>query len=100
MKVSQIEFPKEIATRLNNKIRQSIKIEYFNGNKVDIDKFNLSILQPHKILFKKDEKIVIVYITENISVKNTKYNFFVNTICDNSKHSLNNIINIINTNMG
>ncbi len=100
MKVNQIDFPKEIATRLNDKIKQTIKIEYFNGNKVDIDKFNLSILQPHKILFKKEGRFIIVYITENISVKNTKYNFFVNSICDNSKHSLNNIINLVNKNMG
>ena len=100
MKVNQIDFPKEIATRLNDKIKQTIKIEYFNGNKVDIDKFNLSILQPHKILFEKEGRFIIVYITENISVKNTKYNFFVNSICDNSKHSLNNIINLVNKNMG
>ena len=100
MKVEKIQFPKEIENRLNNKIRQSIKIKYFNGNMVNIDKFNLSILQPHKVLFKKGEKFIIVYITENLSSKNTKYNFFVNAICDNSKHSLNNIINLINTNMG
>ena len=100
MKVESIEFPKEIENRLNKRIRQSIKIEYFNGNIVNIDKFNLSILQPHKILFKKDERFIVVYITENEIVKNTKYNFFVNAICDNSKHSLNNIINLINTNMG
>ena len=100
MKVEKIQFPKEIENRLNNKIRQSIKIKYFNGNMVNIDKFNLSILQPHKVLFKKDKKIIIVYITENLSVKNTKYNFFVNAICDNTNHSLNNIINLINTNMG
>ena len=100
MKVESIEFPKEIENRLNNKIRQSIKIKYFNGGIVNIDKFNLSILQPHKVLFKKDGRFIIVYITENISVKNTKYNFFVNAICDNTKHTLNNIINLVNTNMG
>ena len=100
MNIEKMQFPKEIANRLNNKIRQTIKIEYFDGNKVNIDKFNLSILQPHKILFKKGEKFIVVYITENEIVKNTKYNFFVNAICDNSKHSLNNIINLINTNMG
>ena len=100
MKVEKMQFPKEIENRLNSKIRQSIKIEYFNGIIVNIDKFNLSILQPHKILFKKEGRFIIVYITENISVKNTKYNFFVNSICDNSKHSLNNIINLVNKNMG
>lgn len=99
MNIEKIEFPKEIANRLNAKIRQSIKIEYCSGAYVNIDKFNLSILEPHKVILKKGKRVVIVYITENNLVKKSKYNFFINAICEESKHSLNSLINLINTNM-
>ena len=99
MNIKKVEFPKEIANRLNNRIRQSIKIEYYGGAFVELDKFNLSVLQPHKVLFRKDKRFIIVYIIENEIAKNGRYNYFLNSISKESKHTLNNIINLINANM-
>ena len=99
MTIKKIEFPKEVEARLKAKIKQSISVEYFNGSRVDVDKFNLEIVEPHKILFKKGNNIIIVYITENERANNGRYNFFINSICDEARHSLNSLINLINANL-
>ena len=66
MNIEKMEFPKEIANRLNSKIRQSIKIECFGGARISVDKFNLSILEPHKVVLTKKKHFVVVYILQRI----------------------------------
>lgn len=99
MKIDKLEFPKEIQTRFEKKIKQSIKMTFYNGATINVDSFNLTILEPYKVVFKSKNKVILVFITENTLTGGSRYNFFANVISKDSKHSFNNIINIINAHL-
>lgn len=100
MNIEKLEFPSEIENTLRKRIRQTIKMTFYAGAKINVNTFNLAILETYKILFKKGQKIILVYITENTKdLSKGRYNYFINAIAKETKHSLNQLINIVNNNL-
>ena len=62
-KKKKLKFPAKIKSDIERYLtRKNLEITYFEGYMMELDKANISNISPHKILFKKEDKeLVILY---------------------------------------
>lgn len=64
--IEQLNFPCDIKNKLKMKVGTSnLDIKYIDGHIIKIDKTNLSITEPHKIIVKNNSNTLIAYFYED-----------------------------------
>lgn len=89
--IETLTFPCEIKQKLKMKASfGNLNIKFINGHIIKIDKTNLSIQEPHKIIITNKQNILVAYIyndsneiylpNHNIIISFTKYTEIINAI--------------------
>lgn len=64
--IENLIFPSELKDKLNMKVGKSnLDISFINGHIINIDKTNLSITEPHKIIVNNKSNTLIAYVYED-----------------------------------
>ena len=64
--IESLIFPSELKNKLNMKVGKSnLDISFINGHIINIDKTNLSITEPHKIIVNNKINTLIAYVYDN-----------------------------------
>ena len=64
--IESLIFPSELKNKLNMKVGKSnLDISFINGHIINIDKTNLSITEPHKIIVTNKINTLIAYVYDN-----------------------------------
>ena len=64
--IESLIFPSELKNKLNMKVGKSnLDISFINGHIINIDKTNLSITEPHKIIVNNNVNTLIAYVYDN-----------------------------------
>lgn len=92
------EFPMEIQKIITRRLKESVKVTFYNGATVSNSLFNFTIVEPFKILFqnRRKTKFIVVYIIETINNEKAKYEYFIDSIAEKNKKSMTAIANIVN----
>lgn len=64
MIVNKKEFPAELKSKIINKTNKKIKISFFDGSNITNHIFNMSMLEPYKIVFSYKNKHVVAFVVE------------------------------------
>ena len=91
---NKLEFPKELKRKIISRVNKKVNIIFYDGADIKTELFNISILEPFKIWFSFKGKNINVYIVEK---ENSVYDFFVNSIKIQNKHSMTSLISFINS---
>lgn len=93
---SIIEFPKELERKFVSKVNNKVKITFCGGAYITNEIFNLTILEPYKIIFSYKKKTIIAFVVERIDNNKKIYDFFVGSIEKQNKQTMTNLIAFIN----
>jgi len=64
--IESLIFPSELKNKLNMKVgKGNLDISFINGHVINIDKTNLSITEPHKIIVNNNVNTLIAYVYDN-----------------------------------
>ena len=64
--IETLIFPSELKNKLSMKVGKSnLNISFINGHAITIDKTNLSITEPHKIIVNNNVNTLIAYVYDN-----------------------------------
>ena len=64
--IEYLIFPCELKNKLKMKVgMNNLVIDFIDGHIISIDKTNLSIIEPHKIIVKNKEKTLIAYFYDD-----------------------------------
>ena len=89
--ITELPFPCEIKNKIKMKVSTgNLEINFFPGHLIKIDNTNISIEEPHRIIVKKDNMILLamfynnedkIYLpNNNIIITLTKYISILNSI--------------------
>lgn len=89
--IENLEFPCEIKKKLKMKVSMgNLEVEFIDGHLIKLDKTNLSVQEPHKIIVsnKKNTLVALLYEnedkiylpSENAIISITKYISILNTM--------------------
>ena len=68
MTIENLIFPSELKDKLKMKVGKSnLKISYIEGHIIKIDKTNLSITEPHKIIVNNNTNTLIAYVYDDVN---------------------------------
>ena len=66
--IENLIFPSELKDKLKMKVGKSnLKINYIEGHIIKIDKTNLSITAPHKIIVNNNTNTLIAYVYDDVN---------------------------------
>lgn len=66
--IENLIFPSELKDKLKIKVGKSnLKISYIEGHIIKIDKTNLSITEPHKIIVNNNTNTLIAYVYDDVN---------------------------------
>ena len=66
--IENLIFPSELKDKLKMKVGKSnLKISYIAGHIIKIDKTNLSITEPHKIIVNNNINTLIAYVYDDVN---------------------------------
>lgn len=66
--IENLIFPSELKDKLKMKVGKSnLKISYIEGHIIKIDKTNLSITEPHKIIVNNNTNTLIAYVYDDVN---------------------------------
>jgi len=66
--IENLIFPSKLKDKLKTKVGKSnIKISYIEGHIIKIDKTNLSITEPHKIIVNNNTNTLIAYVYDDVN---------------------------------
>ena len=57
-----IQFPSDLRNKLTRGINKPIKATFYNGSNITTDRFNISLIEPFKVVFARKDKHVVVFI--------------------------------------
>lgn len=64
--IENLIFPCELKNKLRMKAgMNNLVVDFIDGHIISIDKTNLSIIEPHKIIVKNKEKILVAYLYDD-----------------------------------
>jgi len=64
--IENLEFPYELKQKIKRKVNMSnLELKFISGNLIKVNKTNLTITEPHKIIVKNSNSLLIVYIYDN-----------------------------------
>lgn len=73
--IQNLEFPSELKNKLKIKVNNNkLKIDYMPGNIINLDKTNLSVTEPHRIIVTSENKTLIALVYENANKVYLPYN--------------------------
>ena len=77
--IENLIFPSELKDKLKMKVSMSnLKISYIEGHIIKIDKTNLSITEPHKIIVNNNINTLIAYVYDDVNkIYLTNYNAII-----------------------
>lgn len=93
-----LTFPTTIEYTIKHKTNKSIDITFYGGTLIQNNIFNLSFIEPFKIVFvnKKKRKNVICFMINSVVNDKNKYDFYIGSIEKENKRSLTSILNFVN----
>ena len=66
--IETLIFPSELKNKLSMKVGKSnLNISFINGHAITIDKTNLSITEPHKIIVNNNTNTLIAYVYDDVN---------------------------------
>lgn len=90
------EFPNDLKKKIISKVNKKIKIIFYDGADIKNDIFNLSILEPCKIIFNHDKNNIVVYVIEKeVNV----YEYFIGSVKKQNKSTVTNLIGFVNNSL-
>lgn len=90
-------FPSELKRKLLSKVSNKIKILFYDGAYITSDLFNLSILEPYKIVFACKSNTINVFVVDKMENDKNIYDFFVGSIQRENKYTMTSLIALINS---
>ena len=88
--ITELPFPCEIKNKIKMKVSTgNLEINFLSGHLIKIDNTNISIEEPHRIIVKKDNMILLamlynnedkIYLPNNIIITLTKYISILNSM--------------------
>lgn len=73
--IQNLEFPSELKSKLKIKVNNNkLKINFIPGHIINVDKTNLSVTEPHKIIVTSENKTLIALLYENTNKVYLPYN--------------------------
>lgn len=89
--ITELPFPCEIKNKIKMKVSTgNLEINFLSGHLIKIDNTNISIEEPHRIIVKKDNMVLLamlynnedkIYLpNNNIIITLTKYIFILNSM--------------------
>lgn len=64
--VESLVFPYELEQKIKKKVSMSnLEVEFISGNLIKVNKTNLTITEPHKLIVKNNTSLLIAYIYDN-----------------------------------
>jgi len=64
--IQNLEFPSEFKKKLKIKVNNNkLNIEFISGHIINLDKTNLSVTEPHRIIVTSENKTLIALLYEN-----------------------------------
>ena len=73
--IQNLEFPSELKNKLKIKVNNNkLKIDYMPGHIINLDKTNLSVTEPHRIIVTSENKTLIALVYENTNKVYLPYN--------------------------
>ena len=93
-----LTFPTALEYTIKRKTNKTIDISLYGGSSIQNSIFNLSFIEPFKIVFvnKKKRKNVICFMLNNVVNGKNKYDFYIGSIEKDNKRSLTAILNFVN----
>lgn len=93
-----LAFPTSLEYTIKRKTHNNIDISFYGGSLIQNRIFNLSFIEPFKIVFvnKKKRKNVICFMLNNVVNGKNKYDFYMGSIKKENKRSLTSILNFVN----
>lgn len=99
MIVNKKEFPAELKSKIINKTNKKIKISFFDGSNITNHIFNMSMLEPYKIVFSYKNKHVVAFVVENEYSDKKQYDYFIGLIDKKYKCSITSLLIFVNSNL-
>ena len=99
MNVEQVQFPFELKNKLTTRVNKPIKAQFYGGSYITTDMFNISLVEPFKVVFTRKDKNVVVFIIPKENDDKTVYDFFVGDIDKAMRCTMTATINFINENL-
>ena len=99
MNVEQVQFPLELKNKLTTRVNKPIKTQFFGGSNITTDLFNVSLIEPFKVVFTRKDKNVVVFIISKVDDDKTIYDFFVGDIDKTARLTMTATINFVNANL-
>ena len=88
--ITELPFPCEIKNKIKMKVSTgNLEINFLSGHLIKIDNTNISIEEPHRIIVKKDNMVLLamlynnedkIYLPNNIIITLTKYISILNSM--------------------
>ncbi len=73
--IQNLEFPSELKNKLKIKVNNNkLKIDCMPGHIINLDKTNLSVTEPHRIIVTSENKTLIALVYENTNKVYLPYN--------------------------
>lgn len=98
MTTENYQFPISLEYTIKRKINNNIDIAFYDSVYIRNEVFNLSFVEPFKIIFtnkRKSRHIICFMIQQQINGKN-KYEFFIGNIQKENKRSMTSILDFVN----
>ena len=73
--IQNLEFPSEFKKKLKIKVNNNkLNIEFISGHVINLDKTNLSVTEPHRIIVTNENKTLIALLYDDINKVYLPYN--------------------------
>lgn len=98
MNTESLTFPSTIQYTIKRKTHNNINISFYGGALIRNDLFNLSFVEPFKVVFtnKRKNKHIICFMLQQEEYGRNKYDFYIGNIEKENKRSLTAILNFVN----
>ncbi len=90
------EFPNDLKKKIISKVNKKIKIIFYDGADIKNDIFNLSMIEPYKILFSCKKDNIIVFVVEK---DKNKFDYFIGAIEKKNKCTITNLVSFVNSSL-
>ena len=96
MIINNLTFPTNLQYTIRRKTNNNIDVSCYNGAIIENDVFNLSFVEPFKIVFTNKRKHIICFMLQQQVNGKNKYEFFINSIEKNNKRTMTSLLDYVN----